>query len=193
MTFSNFVKAIALTLFFLGYAGSASARYMQADPVGLEGGINAYAYVEGDPLNGVDPNGLKKIILLKETDPNYPAAVNAPDDPSTCIVISHGSAASVSGMNASQLNTKINGMGCRNMPVKLDACLTGYGENSIGEQLAKLRKNIVIAPDDRTWTTPWGGNFDNPYPPMSLDPKSTFNSIPNLMKPGNWREFNKKK
>jgi RHS repeat-associated protein len=41
---------------------AATGRYIQADPIGLEGGWNRFGYVANNPLNDVDPQGLHPVL-----------------------------------------------------------------------------------------------------------------------------------
>jgi RHS repeat-associated protein len=40
------------------YYDPRTGRYITPDPIGLVGGINPFAYVQGDPVNVIDPEGL---------------------------------------------------------------------------------------------------------------------------------------
>ena len=48
------------------YYNPKTGKYLQADPIGLDGGYNLYNYVDNNSLIGVDPEGLYTGILIVE-------------------------------------------------------------------------------------------------------------------------------
>jgi RHS repeat-associated protein len=57
------------------FYSAATGRFVSADPIGLSGGINLYGYTANDPVNAIDPNGLKPTASPSTDDPRSPGAV----------------------------------------------------------------------------------------------------------------------
>ena len=47
------------------YYDPETGRYLSPDPIGLEGGLNLYAYMENDPVNWSDPWGLSYALPIQ--------------------------------------------------------------------------------------------------------------------------------
>jgi len=64
------MKFLLLFFVILSVQAPLSARYIQADPIGLDGGLNRFVYVDADPVNNIDPTGLVKGIRnLRDFEP----------------------------------------------------------------------------------------------------------------------------
>lgn len=153
-----------------------TGRYVQSDRIGLNGGLNAFGYVEGNPIIYVDFYGLEKLNL---SNPKKDHIINNAykkdkDKLGTLIIYGHGNEMKVhddsqgirSSLNAGQLAERIlaSGQYTPKMPIELRSCNTGAGQTPIAQELANVLEASVSAP-----TTFYYYNLDGSAGPKNID------------------------
>jgi uncharacterized protein RhaS with RHS repeats len=58
-------------------------RFINADPIRFEGGMNWYAYANGDPIMQMDPSGLASVKILYNSGNGYVEKILDDPDPKT--------------------------------------------------------------------------------------------------------------
>jgi len=56
---NGFIEQQGLVYNYFRYYDPETGRYITSDPIGLNGGINTYAYANSNPLKYIDPTGMK--------------------------------------------------------------------------------------------------------------------------------------
>jgi RHS repeat-associated protein len=75
------------------YYDPATGRFTQTDPIGLAGGLNAYGFAGGDPINYDDPFGLCPVLCPDEVAPVVEAVAGATEVVAAAtIVVAEGAA-----------------------------------------------------------------------------------------------------
>lgn len=127
--------------------------------------MNTYAYAESNPVNGVDPLGLAKIILFKkEEEKFYQGAQSMPDVQGRWAIYAHMSPNVVQNdkkggarMNVADVAAMLKNAGWKpGEPVDFMGCRSAQGDHSIAERFSKAYNTPTTGATNYMWFNPGG-------------------------------------
>ena len=152
-------------------------RFISEDQIGLEGAVNFYGYVRGNPVSSIDPFGLVDLNLFKE-DPLRAAADKFNSPSGVFTVGGHGNPRAMLDeytgrrVTPAELAARIRASKAWSRGKKtvwLLGCNVGTGTDSFAQLLAdELGVPVVGASGGRVWydessTSQYGPFQPNPY------------------------------